>query len=56
MNEKTKVLAMLRSVLTVLNSIAENADLPAIAFLIGMAELEATQAETNAKREAITKR
>jgi hypothetical protein len=36
-------LALLRNSLAILSSIAEKADLPAQAFLIGMAELEATQ-------------
>lgn len=42
--ESTEVLAMLRNALASLSTIAKSADLPAPAFLIGMAELEATQA------------
>jgi hypothetical protein len=45
----------LRSSLASLSSVAKSADLPALAFLIGMAELEATQAEVNARREVVTK-
>jgi hypothetical protein len=55
MKESTEVLAALRSSLASLSSIAKSADLPALAFLIGMAELEATQAEVNARREVIAK-
>jgi hypothetical protein len=55
MKESTEVLAALRSSLASLSSIAKSADLPALAFLIGMAELEATQAEVNARREVVTK-
>jgi hypothetical protein len=51
MKDSTEVLAVLRSSLASLSSIAKSADLPALAFLIGMAELEATQAEVNARRE-----
>jgi hypothetical protein len=55
MKESTEVLAALRSSLASLSSVAKSADLPALAFLIGMAELEATQAEVNARREVVTK-
>jgi hypothetical protein len=55
MMESTVVLAALRSSLASLSSIAKSADLPALAFLIGMAELEATQAEVNARREVVAK-
>jgi hypothetical protein len=55
MMESTVVLAALRSSLASLSSIAKSVDLPALAFLIGMAELEATQAEVNARREVVTK-
>jgi hypothetical protein len=51
MKDSTEVLAVLRSSLASLSSIAKSADLPALAFLTGMAELEATQAEVNARRE-----
>jgi hypothetical protein len=44
MKETTGILAMLRNSLAILNSIAKGADLPALVFLIGMAELEADQA------------
>jgi hypothetical protein len=49
------VLAMLRDTLAILSSIAKGADLPALVFLVGMAELEAVQAEAYAKHEAVTK-
>ena len=53
MKETTDVLTMLRHSLAILSSVAKSADLPALAFLIGMAELEAAQAETSAKRDAL---
>jgi hypothetical protein len=53
--KKTEVLTMLRNMLAILGSIAKDADLSALAFLIGMAELEAAQAEVNSKREVATK-
>jgi hypothetical protein len=56
MKETTEVLSMLRNTLAILSSIAKGADLPALVFLIDMAELEAAQAEANAKREAFAKR
>lgn len=56
MKETTEVLAALRTALTVLASIAQRADLPNLVFLIGMAELEAAQAEAQAKMEAAAKR
>jgi len=56
MKESTEVLTMLRNELASLSSIAKRADLPALAFLIGMAELEATQVEVAARREAIAER
>ncbi len=52
MKETTEVLTMLRHSLAILSSVAKSADLPALAFLIGMAELEAAHAETNATRDA----
>jgi hypothetical protein len=52
MSETTDVLATLRNTLAILGSIAERADLPNLVFLIGMAELEAVQAEANARLEA----
>ena len=55
MKESTEVLAMLRNTLAILGSVAKGADLPALVFLIGMAELEAAQAEANAKSEAFRK-
>lgn len=54
--KEIEVLAMLRNTLGILSSVAKSADLPALAFLIGMAELEAAQAEAIAKREAFAKR
>ena len=56
MTETTETLALLRNSLAILSSIAERADLPALVFLIGMAELEATQAAVKAKRKAFKKR
>jgi len=56
MTETTETLALLRNSLAILSSIAERADLPALVFLIGMAELEATQAAAKAKRKAFKKR
>ena len=56
MKETTEILALMRNALATLGTIAKGADLPALVFLIGMAELEAAQAEANAKREAIAKR
>jgi hypothetical protein len=50
--KETGVLAMLRNMLAILSSTATDADLPVLAFLIGMAELEAAQAQANVKREA----
>jgi hypothetical protein len=49
--KESEVLALLRNSLAILSSIAKGADLPALAFLIGMAELEAVQAEAAAKRD-----
>jgi hypothetical protein len=56
MNEATEVLATLRNTLAILGSIAQREDLPALVFLIGMAELEAAQTEACAKVEAAAKR
>ena len=56
MKESTEILAMLRNTLAILGSVAKDADLPALVVLIGMAELEAAQAETIAKSEAYKKR
>jgi len=56
MKETTEVLTMLRQSLAILGVVAKSADLPALAFLIGMAELEAVQAETGAKRNARRRR
>jgi hypothetical protein len=56
MSEITEVLATLRNTLAILGSIAERADLPNLVFLIGMAELEAAQAEACARVEAAAKR
>lgn len=55
MKESTEVLAMLRNRLAILGSVAKGADLPALVFLIGMAELEAAQAEAAAKSDAARK-
>jgi hypothetical protein len=52
MSEATEVLATLRNTLAILGSIAQREDLPALVFLIGMAELEAAQAESKARLEA----
>ena len=59
MKETTEILALLRNSLAILGSIAKSADkraskdagLPALVFLIGMAELEASRAEVDAKRK-----
>jgi hypothetical protein len=56
MKERTESLAILRHTLAISRSIAKGADFPALVFLIGMAELEAAQAEAKAKREARAKR
>ena len=56
MKESTEVLAMLRNTLAILGSVAKGADLPALEFLIGMAELEAAQSEAAAKSDAARKR
>jgi hypothetical protein len=56
MKDTTEALATLRNTLAILGSIAKDADLPALVFLIGMGELEATQAEANAKRDALAKK
>jgi hypothetical protein len=56
MVETTETLALLRNSLAILSSIAERADLPALAFLIGMAELEASQTAAEAKRKTFKKR
>jgi hypothetical protein len=53
--KETEVLAMLRNMLASLSSIATDADLPALAFLIGMAELEAAQTQAGIKRESFKK-
>jgi hypothetical protein len=56
LRETTEVLAIdlakLRDTLVILGSIAKGADLPALVFLMSMAELEAVQAELmpNARR------
>lgn len=54
--KETEVLSMLRNSLGILSSIAKRADLPSLVFLIGMAELEAAQAEANAKNKGLAKR
>jgi hypothetical protein len=54
--KETEVLSMLRNTLGILSSIANSADLPALVFLIGMAELEAAQLEADAKRQAFANR
>ena len=41
--EGTTILAILHHTLAILSSIAKSADLPAFAFLIGMAESESAQ-------------
>jgi hypothetical protein len=41
--------------LAILSSVATGADLPALAFLIGMAELQAAQAQANVKRKSFKK-
>ena len=51
----TEVLTMLRNMLAILSSTATDADFPALAFLIGMAELEAAQTQANVKRESFKK-
>ncbi len=56
MKETTEILAMLRHSLAALSSIAKGADFPALVFLIGMAELEAAQAEARAKRKALRRK
>jgi hypothetical protein len=56
MKETTEILAMLRNSLAALGLIAKGAESPALAFLIGMAELEAAQAELKAKRKALRKK
>jgi hypothetical protein len=53
--KEAQTLAMLRNMLTILSSMARDADLQALAFLIGMAELEAAQAAVHAKRKAKAK-
>jgi hypothetical protein len=53
--KKTEVLARLRNMLAVLSSIDADADLPALAFLIGMVELEASQSQANFKRKSFKK-
>jgi hypothetical protein len=55
MTETTETLALLRDSLAILSSIAETADLPALVFPIGMAELEAAQTPAKAKRKAFKK-
>ena len=52
MNQTSEILALLRNTLAISGSIAKAADLPALVFLIGMAELEAAQAEASANRKA----
>ncbi len=56
MKETTEVLATIRNTLAILASLAERTDRPGLAFLIGMAELEAAQAEASASVEADTRR
>jgi hypothetical protein len=56
MKDTTEVLALLRNSLTILSLIAERAGLPALVFLIGMAELEASQTAAKAKRKILKKR
>lgn len=56
MSETAEILATLRNTLAILGSIAQRADFPNLAFLIGMAELEAAQTEVSARVEAATKR
>jgi hypothetical protein len=56
MRETTEVLATLRNTLAILGSIAQRADLPNLVFLIGMAELEAAEAEAGARVEAAARR
>jgi hypothetical protein len=53
--KETEVLTTLRKMLAILSSVATNADLPARAFLIGMAELQAAQAQANVKRKSFKK-
>ena len=48
--KETEVLTTLRKMLAILSSVATNADLPALAFLIGKAELQAAQAQANARQ------
>ena len=63
MNQTTEILGLLRNSLAILGSIAKSADkraskdasLPALVFLIGMAELEAARAEADVKRKIFTK-
>jgi hypothetical protein len=58
MKQTTEILGLLRNSLAILGSIAKSADkranLPALVFLIGMAELEASRAEADAKRRTFT--
>ncbi len=56
MNQTIGALDTVRELLKVSASIAERADLGALVFLIGMAELEAAQAEIRAKAEAVPKK
>lgn len=55
MNEKTEILTTLRNMPAILGSLAKSVDRPALEFLIGMAELEAAQAEVAAKSDAVRK-
>jgi hypothetical protein len=50
MKEK-EILRLIRNTLPMLSSIAEDANLPSLVFLIGMAELEVAQAEAIAKHD-----
>lgn len=49
--KEAEILAILRNTLAILCSIANRADMPALAFLIGMAELEAAQTKAGVKRK-----
>jgi hypothetical protein len=49
--KETEILRLIRNTLAMLSSLAEDAKLPSLVFLIGMAELEAAQAEAIAKHD-----
>jgi hypothetical protein len=49
--KEEEILRLIRNTLPMLSSIAEDANLPSLVFLIGMAELEVAQAEAIAKHD-----